>query len=75
MFEETYGFFLKRDVFSDRKRSQLAVHGFPKKGDVENSPAVYIDTDWESMDEIIKWIKKEKVIALLIVPRWKKHTW
>ena len=72
MFEETYGFFLHRDVFADRHRTLLAEYGFPKTGDIK---PVYIDVKWDQLQQVIQWISKEKIIAVLIVPRWDKHIW
>src|SRR5689334_10923280 len=70
IFEETYGFFLTRDVFADRQRSLLATQG-PNAANEGKDKAVYIDTAWDQLDTTLKWLKKAKVIAVLIVPDFK----
>ena len=74
IFEETYGFFLTRDVFADKKRSLLKLNGFPNAAAKADS-AIYVDTKWSQIDNVIKWLKSAKVVAMIIVPDWKHHTW
>jgi hypothetical protein len=74
IFEETYGFFLTRDVFADRSRSLLPLQGFPNAA-AKVDQAVFIDADWTHLDKVLQWLKAAKVVALLIVPEFKRHTW
>ena len=74
IFEDTYGFFLTRDVFADRKRSLLDKEGFPNAAASKDN-AVYIDANWDQLNNVLKWLDSAKVVALIIVPDFQKHTW
>ena len=74
MFEETYGFFLTRDVFADRKRSLLKESGFPNAA-AQKDHAVFIDVKWTEITNALRWANAAKVIAIFLVPEFKEHTW
>jgi len=69
-FEEAYGFFLSRDVF--RSGSSLATQGLPPKG--SNEP-VFINTNWEEYQEVVSWLIKARILAVVIAPEWRDHLW
>ncbi len=48
------------------------MYGFPQTGDAK---PVFIDVRWDHLQQVTQWILKEKIIAVLIVPRWDKHVW
>lgn len=74
VFEETYGFFLTRDVFADRLSiSNLPRYGFPRGERVKE--AVLVNTRWNSLQDTVQWLKADKVLAMILVPCWKSHVW
>ena len=66
LFEETYGLFLKRDVFASSNRFGLPTFGFPRSGVVENT--VLINANFYRYAEIFSWLLHTKVVALIIAP-------
>lgn len=72
MFEETYGVFLTRDVFSSG--SDLKAKGFPPKICTEKG-AFFINAPQSELTKVIRWLSLEKVLSMLVVPAWKEHSW
>ena len=48
--------------------------GFPRATATKDK-AVYVDTDWTQLNRVLQWLNKAKVLALIIVPDWRKHVW
>ncbi len=74
MFETAYGLVLKRDLCGGSRSSLLPLYGFPRHGTrLEN--AVYVNCPPSMLSAVIRWLRAEKVVCLIIVPFWQEHLW
>lgn len=74
LFEEAYGLFLQRDVFAEEENKKLPIFGVPRDGKLKEK-AVFVNTDFSQLSDTLIWLKREKVVSLLVVPVWENHLW
>ena len=61
-------------MFADEENRKLPLFGIPRDGKLKER-CCYVNPDFNQVSDAIIWLKREKVISLIVVPVWKNHTW